>query len=458
MYPLATTTPEQEKTFSAQTSLGGIINNVAPQSIAEALGLQPGDIVLEVNQHKLRDVIDYRFATAEEDIMLRVQTAEGEIIFDIEKDPDEELGIEFTENLFDRLRTCHNACPFCFVAQLPTGLRKTLYVNDDDFRLSFLYGNFITLTNMREADWRRIAQQHLSPLYISVHATDQSLRAKLLGRRTVPDILAQIRRLGNAGIQIHTQIVAWPDVNDGDALHQTIQDLAALYPVVQSVAVVPVGTTRFGSPRARDMNLMPLQPYTVDQALNVLDSIQTYGNQYQHQKGIRFVYPGDEFFLLCGQNVPPSSYYDDYPQYFNGVGMTRDFCDGWKQIQHSLPLRLQKHVRVALVCGTLIAPVLQSITDQLNRIPGLEICLVPVVNHFFGSRVTVSGLLSGQDVVAALHTNTYDHALLPRVMFDHTGKYTLDDYRPEDIEENTGIPVTVAGSPEELVDFVQNLA
>lgn len=138
--------------------------------------------------------------------------------------------------------------------------------------------------------------------------------------------------------------------------------------------------------------------------------------------------------------------------------MTRDFCDGWKQIQHSLPLRLQKHVRVALVCGTLIAPVLQSITDQLNRIPGLEICLVPVVNHFFGSRVTVSGLLSGQDVVATLHTNTYDHALLPRVMFDHTGKYTLDDYRPEDIEENTGIPVTVAGSPEELVDFVQNLA
>lgn len=228
------------------TGEGGIIASVAAHSLGEAIGLQPGDVVVAIDGQRLRDVIDYRFAIAEERVTLLIRTAAGdEREITLTKDPDDDLGIEFTEPLFDRLRTCNNKCPFCFLTQMPKGFRKTLYLKDDDYRLSFLYANFVTFTNITEADWERIERQRLSPLYISVHATDPFWRAIMLGKRDVPDVREQIRRLGQIGIRVHTQIVACPQVNDGAVLRQSIEDLIALYPIVESIAVVPVGLTKF---------------------------------------------------------------------------------------------------------------------------------------------------------------------------------------------------------------------
>src|SRR5262245_17556528 len=227
------------------TGAGGPVASVTPGSIAEAIGLLPGDVVVAVGERTLRDVIDYRFAIADERVELRVRRADDETIYEIEKDADEDLGIEFVEPLFDRLRTCNNKCPFCFLTQMPKGMRKSLYLKDDDYRLGFLYGNFVTLTNLKEEDWQRIEEQHLSPMYVSIHATDRALRATLLGKLDVPDVLDQIRRFGRMGIAVHTQVVALPGINDGAALHESIRALAALHPTVQTIAVVPVGLTKY---------------------------------------------------------------------------------------------------------------------------------------------------------------------------------------------------------------------
>jgi putative radical SAM enzyme (TIGR03279 family) len=227
------------------TGQGGEIAELAPDSTGAAAGLLVGDMVVAVNGQRLRDAIDYRFLIANELVELEVVRAGETLIYEIEKDDDDDLGIEFTEPLFDRLRTCNNKCPFCFLTQMPKGLRKTLYLKDDDYRLGFLYGNFVTFTNLNEDDWQRIDTQRLSPQYISVHATDRAARAVLLGKVDVPDVREQIQRLGRMGISVHAQIVAMPDINDGQLLHQSIRDLAALYPVVQSIAVVPVGLTKY---------------------------------------------------------------------------------------------------------------------------------------------------------------------------------------------------------------------
>lgn len=486
------------------TGEGGIISHVQPDSIAAALGLQPGDIVQAVGTLRLRDVIDYRFAIAEEQIELLVRGANGDVVYEIEKDPDEDLGIAFTEPLFDRLRTCNNKCPFCFLTQMPKGMRKTLYLKDDDYRLSFLYANFVTLTNLSEEDWQRIEQQHLSPLHVSIHATDRALRAVLLGKADVPDVLAQIRRLGAAGISVHTQVVACPGLNDGPALQRTVADLAALYPTVQSIAVVPVGLTKYRFKRKQPQSIrtaiqvhetpewidtnwerqplwsaqtqtpagedwgfcarlgaatdVPLRCYTPQEAAQVVDLLQPDGERYRRELGLHLVYPSDEFYLSCGRDLPLAEFYDGYPQYSNGVGMTRDFLDTWTRARRRLPTRLTQPASVALLCGTLIAPTLQLVVDRLNRIAGLEVRLQPVVNQFFGETVTVSGLLTGQDVVPALRASGCTHAVLPRVMFDHTGERTLDEYSPQRIAEETGLHVSLAGDPDELVQYVKTLA
>lgn len=475
----------------ASTHHGGTISTIAPGSIAEELELQPGDVVLAVNDLPVHDIIDYRFAIASEQIELFVQGAQGRIIYEIEKAPDDDLGISFVDALFDPLRICKNKCPFCFLAQMPRGLRKTLYLKDDDFRLSFLYGNFVTLTNLTETDWQRIEQQHLSPLHISVHATDQSLRAFLLGKREIPDVREQIRRLGHAGIQVHTQVVLCPGLNDGDALHQTVQELAALYPTVQSIAVVPVGLTRYGrrhtpqpthtttichhperdyqpaSDCASDMtdwgycarlatvSETPLRCYTSAEAADIIDLLQPYSESYQRTLGLHLVYPGDEFYLMSHRKLPPASFYDGYPQYSNGVGMTRELLNTWLRLKRRLPSHTSaNHTRVALVCGTLIAPTFQHITRQMSHITGVQIEVLPVVNTFFGETVTVSGLLVGQDVIPTLRASRCTTAMLPRVMFDHTGVRTLDEYNPQHIADEAGMPVHVIGDLDELVRHV----
>jgi NifB/MoaA-like Fe-S oxidoreductase len=488
------------------TGEGGVIAAIEPGSIAEELGLQPGDVIVAVGTQRLRDVIDYRFAIAEERVEVHARTALGEQIFEIEKDPDDDLGIEFTEPLFDRLRTCNNKCPFCFLTQMPKGMRKTLYLKDDDYRLSFLYNNFVTLTNLSEADWERIEQQRLSPMNISVHATDPFWRAVMLGKRELPDVREQIQRLARAGISVHTQVVACPGVNDGDVLRQTVEDLAALAPTVESISVVPVGLTKYrfdgkrpssiraaiqihetpewidtnwerqplweassaGKP-SHDPELgfcsrlattadVPLRCYTPAEAAAVIDLLEPYGERYREELGMTLVYPSDEFYILAGRPVPAVDFYDDMPQYSNGVGMVRDFLDSWATQGRRLPTRLNQPTRLAIVCGTLVAPMLEQVAARLNAIEGLDVQVLAVTNQFFGETVTVSGLLMGQDVVPVLRESGCNRALLPRVMFDFKGERTLDEYSLQRISEETGMPVALAGDPEELVRYVRALA
>jgi len=505
------------------TGEGGAVASIAAGSIAAELGLLPGDLILAVGEQRLRDVIDYRFATADERIELLVRRDDQDTIYEIEKDPDEDLGIEFVEPLFDRLRTCNNKCPFCFLTQMPKGMRKSLYLKDDDYRLGFLYGNFVTLTNLNEDDWQRIEEQHLSPMYVSIHATDRALRAVMLGKPDVPDVLDQIRRFGELGIEVHTQIVALPGINDGAALHQSIEQLAALFPIVQTIAVVPVGLTkyRFDGKRPQtiraaihvhetsdwidtnwerqplwdeavrletgDLRLVstpaapasspqspasalghcarqivatdvPMRCYRPDEATRVIDALDPYQERFRRDMGVGLVYASDEFYLLADRALPPADAYDGMPQYSNGIGMTRDFIDGWSKVQRRLPARMPRPTELTLVCATLITPVLRRVIDRLNRIENLHVTLLPVVNQFFGETVTVSGLLMAQDVVAALKAGGAQRALLPRVMFDHTGMRTLDEYSLDRIAADSGARVAVAGEPDEIVRYVKALA
>lgn len=484
------------------TGEGGVIAAVAPGSIAAELGLCPGDTLVSIGGLRLRDVIDYRFAIADEQIELVVRRGAEELIIEIEKDPDDELGIEFVEPLFDRLRTCNNKCPFCFLTQMPKGLRKSLYLKDDDYRLGFLYGNFVTFTNLDEEDWQRIETQRLSPQYISVHATDRALRAVLLGKPDVPDVLGQLSRLGRAGIQAHTQIVALPGINDGAVLQRSIAELADAWPVVQTIAVVPVGLTRYRFTGKRPQSIrtaisihetpewidtnwqrqplwdeaagavadlghcarqivaadVPMRCYRSDEAARVIELVEQQAAQFRRRHGVGLVYASDEFYLLAGRDLPAAAAYDGMPQYSNGIGMTRDFLDGWARAQRRLPARLAQPAELTLVCATLIAPTLQRVVDRLNRIDGLEARLLPVVNQFFGETVTVSGLLMGQDVVPALRAAGVRRALLPRVMFDHTGQRTIDEYTVERIAAESGASIAVAGEPDEVVRSVRALA
>lgn len=496
------------------TGEGGIIAAVAPGSIAAEIGLKPGDVLVAVGGQRLRDVIDYRFAIAEERLELLVHSGDEELLIEVEKDPDEDLGIEFSEPLFDRLRTCNNKCPFCFLTQMPKGFRKTLYLKDDDYRLSFLYGNFVTFTNLSEADWERIEQQRLSPLHISVHATDPFWRAVMLGKRDAPDVREQIRRLGVMGIEVHTQIVACPGANDGEVLRQSITDLIALHPTVQSIAVVPVGLTKYrfdgrrpsslkaaiqvheapewidanwerqplweptagqpvaapdGAPPLHDpalgfcsrlaaANDIPLRCYTPAEAAAVIDLVEAFGARCRDELGMTFVYPSDEFYLLAGRPVPPADQYDGMPQYSNGVGMVRDFLDLWARARRRLPARLPRPTSLAIVCGTLVAGLMNDVCKRLNRIEGLTARVVPVTNAFFGPTVTVSGLLTAEDVVPALRESGCARALLPRVMFDYRGERTIDDWSPERIAEAAGLPVALAADPDELVRYIRALA
>ena len=491
---------------------GGVIQAVAHGSSGARLGLQPGDAILQVNGVTMRDVIDFRFAMTEEQVEVLVRQDGAERTHHIAKEPDDMLGLDFVEPLFDRLRTCNNKCPFCFLTQMPKGFRKTLYLKDDDYRLSFLYGNFVTLTNLQEADWQRIDQQRLSPMYVSVHATDRALRAVLLGKPDVPDVLAQIRRLGAMGIEVHTQVVACPQLNDGAALAQTIHELGQLFPVVQSIAVVPVGLTRYrfegkkpqtikaairvheqpdwidtnwerqaiwqeDAPVATELlqavkegdlgfcarlgatTEVELRPYRGDEAAAVIDVCEPFQQLYRAEYGSVLVYPSDEFYLLADRPQPPGDIYEGYDQLENGVGLVRQFEDEWVEVAASLPRRVDKPTRMLLACGTLAAAVLRPVAERLSQIENLTVELCPVTNEFFGDMVTVSGLLTGGDVVAELRKHgPADVVLLPKVMFDHSGTRTIDEWTTERIATELGATVALARMPHEIRRVVRQLS
>jgi len=421
-----------------------VIAEVRSGSIAAELGLQPGDVFLSINGHVLRDVIDYRFYGAEEELELVVERSGEQSVYQVERGYDRELGLEFTEPTFDGLRRCNNRCEFCFLKGMPPGMRRSLYIKDDDYRYSFLFGNFITLTNLTGDDWDRLAEQRLSPLYVSVHATDLALRRRILGNSSAPDIVEQLKGLGSLGMQVHAQIVLIPGLNDGSHLTRTVADLAALHPTVQSIAVVPLGLTKYhrGSFRV----------YRPEEAGPILIHISAWQREYRRQHGLSLVYASDEWYLLAGLEVPPAEEYDGFPQLENGVGLTRVFLDEGFRVS-GFGLQVGK---VTLVCGTLIAPLLKDVAAKLAGRTGLEIEVVPVVNDFFGPTVTVSGLLTGQDVVGALRGRDLgDAVFLSRAMFNASGELTLDDMTAAAIGERLGVRVEVAGMVGEVVDLLR---
>lgn len=438
---------------------GGVANAIEPGTLADQMGLRPGDVILAVNDHPLRDVIDFRFYSAEEEIELLVRRDGRELALSGVREYAQPMGVEFAHPTFDvDIRRCTNKCEFCFVTQSPRGMRRTVYIKDDDYRYSFLFGHFVTLTNLDTKDWERIEEQHLSPLYVSVHATDLELRRKLLVKKNAPDVLEQIGWLGERGIQVHTQLVLIPGLNDGPHLERSLRDLTDLFPTVQSVSVVPIGLTRY--------HPGTLRTYRSDEAAPILAQIEPWRERCRQELGLTFVYPSDEWYLLAKQRVPAGSEYDGFGQVENGVGMVRQFLDEWNQVKRQIPTI--KYQRAVLVCGELAAPVLGEVVDELNALSGSMVRVAPIVNNWYGM-VTVSGLLTGQDVVEQL-TGSAEGALpqpfpsaghdallasemvlLPRVMFDNAGQVTLDDMTPIQIQEALGRPVAVVQHPGEML-------
>jgi putative radical SAM enzyme (TIGR03279 family) len=430
------------KTTNPAPPAGGLISAIWPDGIAEALSWQPGDRLLSLNGRTLHDVIDYRFYETDSEVEAEVDHGSHVRTYTITKQEDEDLGVDFADGLFDPLHTCRNDCSFCFLKGLPTGLRSTLYLRDDDYRYSFLFGNFITLTNLREEDWERIAEQQLSPLYVSVHATDLATRRRLLGNPRAGDIMQLLQRLAGLGIQFHTQIVLAPPHNTGEILERTVHDLATLHPALQSIGIVPVGLTHVNA---------DLRAVAVDEMQVIVQRHRAWRRQFTAELGSGLVYLADELFLRTGASVPAARYYEGFPQEENGIGLVRRLLDDWSRLRRRGPWRSMQPprmqpLRMTLACGTLVEPSLRNLAVQWNAVAPARMEVIAIPNRLFGPSVTVSGLLAGKDVCAGLQGSELgDVVVLPRAMFDAGGALTLDDVTLPQIQEQLGRPVYVAG-------------
>lgn len=430
--------------------MGACIADIIEDSIAEEIGLEKGDIILSINGKEINDILDYQFYVQDDFIVIDVKKADGEVVtVEIEKDEDEELGVIFEDVVFDRMKVCRNRCLFCFVDQMPPRMRKTLYIKDDDFRYSFLYGNFITLTNLKEKDWEKIISMRLSPLYVSVHCMDPELRARMLNNPEAKNISRDLGRLKDAGIEVHTQIVLCPGINDGEVLKDSIEKLAAFYPSVRSIGIVPVGLTKYRE------KLFPLRTFTPEEAEEIICLIDEYQKKFRKELGIGLVYLADEFFVKAGKPFPEADYYDEFCQIENGIGMARILLDEFEEIVPGLPRRIEPK-EVFLVTGFSAVPVLGPIVERLNLIEGLDLKLIPVKNEFFGEQVTVTGLLTGQDIINTLKGDYRDKiVIIPEVVFKEGEKIFLDDVSLDDVKKKTGARIyTVDGSAVSLVRTV----
>lgn len=430
-----------------QIDVGLQIENILPEGIGEAIGLVKGDVLEYINGEPIRDAIDYRFHLNEEEIEVQIRRGDDTFIFEIEKDYEDDLGIDFEEM---PILKCDNKCVFCFLHQMPKGMRKTLYYQDDDYRLSFLHGAYVTLTNLSDDEFERIINQRLNPMYISVHATDPTLRAELLGRKDPTPVLDRIDRLAAEGIRMHTQVVLCPGLNDGDALKQTIFELQARYPHIESVGVVPLGLTKFRK------NLPELTPVSVADAKNAIEQVTEWQKAFKKKMGTRFVYLGDEFYLKAGIQIPPPKAYDGFPLVENGIGMVRRFQDAFNNQVGVLEAADLPATKFVFVTGMLGHQFLQPMSDRLNGIAWLSVRVLPVVNRFLGEGITVSGLLTGQDILRDLQETgiTGDEiVLLPPNCVNHNGLF-LDDLTPQDLSEELGCAVLVGTY--DLVESIQN--
>ncbi|MBE9196537.1 TIGR03279 family radical SAM protein [Synechocystis sp. LEGE 06083] len=432
------------------------ISTVLSGSLGEEMGFEPGDAIVRINGQAPRDLIDYQFLCADDYLELDVLDRRGELHeLAVEKEFDQDLGLGFETALFDGLIQCNNRCPFCFIDQQPPGKRESLYYKDDDYRLSFLYGSYLTLTNLSAKEWQRIEQLRLSPLYVSIHATEASVRERLLKNQRAGQILDQLAWFQARRLQIHAQVVVCPGINDGAHLERTLRDLAQFHqgetPAVISVAVVPVGLTRF---RPQEDELSPVSQA---QAREVIAQVQALQKEFAQQLGSNFAWLADEWFLVARQPLPPESHYEDYPQIGNGVGSIRQFIREFQQqAQEFLPPAIAAAKTLTWVVGNAVEQAFEPLVEQLNQVEGLTVNLAPLNSDYWGQEITVTGLLTGQDLIAKLTGRDLgDGILLPALMLKHDDTCFLDDLRVADVAQKlatTIYPVAdVAGLLEHCV-------
>jgi putative radical SAM enzyme (TIGR03279 family) len=424
--------------------IGHIIKNILPGSIAEELELEPGDRVLAVNDQEIEDVFDYHYLVEDEYIELTVLKKDGdEWILEIEKDEDEDLGIEFESSLMDEYHSCTNKCIFCFIDQLPAGMRDTMYFKDDDSRLSFLQGNYITLTNMKDKDLERIIRYKLSPINVSVHTTNPELRCMMLHNRFAGKIMEQLRKLYEAGVLMNGQIVLCKGVNDGEELRKTIGDLGGFLPYMESLSVVPVGLSDH-----RD-GLYPLEPFTREDAREVIEIIHGYQEVFMEEYDTHFVHASDEWYILAGLPLPEEDNYDGYVQLENGVGMLRlqerEFHEAMAEDIGEHP---EQHGHCTIATGKLAGPFIKELVQDFNKkYPNIQVDVIEVTNYFFGPRITVSGLLTGQDILRALKGKNLGNRLLLPVNVLRSGEdVLLDDIHVTELEKTLQVPIRIVQS------------
>jgi len=428
-----------------------LVDAVEPESIGDELGIQPGDRLLSINGVRPRDLIDLQFLVCAEELTLEVQDPGGSVhVVELEKDADEGLGLAFSEALFDGLKQCNNHCPFCFIDQQPPGHRRSLYLKDDDYRLSFLYGSYLTLTNLTAADWQRIEEQRLSPLFVSVHATDAELRSRLLVNPRAGLLMEQLAWFQQRELQIHAQVVVCPGLNDGPALERTLTDLASFaggeWPAVLSAAVVPVGLTRY---RPDGDGLVPVDRACAQRVIAQVEPLQ---QRFQAELGSRFAWLSDEWYLMAGYPLPPRDDYEDLPQEGNGVGSIRAFLEAMDEATDSLPAALPQPRRVSWVVGLLVAEALQPAVDRLNAVEGLELLMHGLPSPYWGQDQVVTGLLTGSDLLEGLQGRDLgEELLLPAVMLRQGEPVFLDDQRLEAVAAQLPVPVQLVGGAAEIV-------
>ena len=427
------------------------ISRIEPGSIADELGIEPGDLLLTVNDSVIEDVFDYHFLIHDEELVLLIEKPDGEEWeLEIEKDYDEDLGMEFEQGLMDEYRSCRNKCMFCFIDQMPEGMRETLYFKDDDSRLSFLQGNYVTLTNMSEHDIDRIIRYHLEPINISFHTTNPELRCKMLHNRFAGEALKKVDRLYEAGIEMNGQIVLCKGINDGEELERSIRDMSRYLPYLRSVSVVPVGLTRYRE------GLYPLKSFTKEEAKGVLEIIHRWQKKLFKEYGIHFIHAGDEWYLLAEEEIPEEERYDGYLQLENGVGMIRLLREECKEAFQALPGD-EKSRRVSMATGLLAYPELCRIADMLKeKYPGTKVQIYPVRNDFFGEKITVSGLITGGDLIRQLKGKDLgERLLLPCNMFRSEEDVFLDDVTLAEVEEALQVRADIVkSSGQDLIDAI----
>jgi putative radical SAM enzyme (TIGR03279 family) len=428
------------------------ISQVELDSIAFELGFEPGDSLVSINGEPLRDLIDYQFLCADEYLELEVLDAKGKThTVEVEKDYDTALGLEFETALFDGLIQCNNRCPFCFIDQQPPGKRESLYYKDDDYRLSFLYGSYLTLTNLSDREWQRIEQMRLSPLYVSVHATEPKIRGRLLKNPRAGKLLEQLQWFQERQLQIHAQVVLCPGINDGIHLERTLTDLARFHqddiPAVASVAVVPVGLTRF---RPEEDEITPVTP---EKAQEVIQQVQDLQKKFKADLNSTFAWLADEWFLIAGQDLPPASHYESYPQIDNGVGSIRLFLTQFEKVARSLPSKITPSRRLTWVVGNTVERAFQPILRRLNQVQGLTVEMAALSSIYWGRELTVTGLLTGTDLCHFLSDRDLgDGLLVPKLMLKHGTNQFLDDMTIEEVSEKLNCRLLlVGGGPEDLM-------